>query len=185
MNTLCLKGSWGHSGMRKTAYIWAAVSFGLGFALHFAYEWSGLTMVGLFCPVNESVWEHLKLAFFPLAAWWLIYGKKTGMPVCRRVMAAAVSACAAALLILLIHYTVSGVFGREMVAVDIAALAVSLFAGQYLALRALEKERRAWAWKASAAALVLLGAMMAVFTFCPPRLPIFLDREGGFYGIQR
>ena len=172
--------------MKKAAYIWAAVIFGLGFALHFAYEWSGgLTLAALFCPVNESVWEHLKLAFFPLTEWWLIYGWKTGMPVKRRLIAAAVSACSAALMVLVIHYTVSGIIGQEIMAVDIAALAVSLLAGQYLALRALNREHGELAWKASVAALVVLGAMLIVFTFCTPHIPLFLDQEGGFYGIQR
>jgi glycerol uptake facilitator-like aquaporin len=36
----------------------------LGSALHFTYELSGkLAIVGAFSAVNESVWEHLKLAF--------------------------------------------------------------------------------------------------------------------------
>ncbi len=34
---------------------------------HFLYEWTGRNfLVGLFTPVNESVWEHLKLLFFPM-----------------------------------------------------------------------------------------------------------------------
>lgn len=41
--------------------------------LHFVYDWSGeATIVGLFTPVNESVWEHLKLLFWPLFVWWMI-----------------------------------------------------------------------------------------------------------------
>lgn len=38
---------------------------------HFLYGWSGKNaLVGLFAPVNESVWEHMKLLFFPM----LLYG---------------------------------------------------------------------------------------------------------------
>jgi len=34
----------------------------LGTLSHFFYDWSGQNIiVGMFCPVNESVWEHLKL----------------------------------------------------------------------------------------------------------------------------
>ena len=33
-----------------------------GTLLHFVYEWSGESLfVGIFSPINESVWEHLKL----------------------------------------------------------------------------------------------------------------------------
>ncbi len=39
----------------------------LGTLLHFAYEWSGNNaFVGSFSSINESTWEHLKLAFFPM-----------------------------------------------------------------------------------------------------------------------
>ena len=38
----------------------------LGSMLHFTFEWSGFqAIVGVFSAVNESVWEHLKIAFWP------------------------------------------------------------------------------------------------------------------------
>ena len=37
-----------------------------GVISHFVYEWSGNNrLVGLFFPTNESVWEHMKLCFYP------------------------------------------------------------------------------------------------------------------------
>ena len=39
----------------------------LGTLLHFTYKWSNNNMlVGIFSPINESIWEHLKLMFFPM-----------------------------------------------------------------------------------------------------------------------
>lgn len=39
----------------------------LGTLFHFVYDWSGqLWLVGLFAPVNESTWEHMKLLFVPM-----------------------------------------------------------------------------------------------------------------------
>ena len=38
-----------------------------GTLLHFTYEWSGNNpIVGIFSSINESTWEHLKLAFYPM-----------------------------------------------------------------------------------------------------------------------
>ena len=38
----------------------------LGSMLHFTFEWSGnQPVIGVFSAVNESVWEHLKIAFWP------------------------------------------------------------------------------------------------------------------------
>lgn len=40
---------------------------------HFLYDWSGQNpVVGLFTPVNESIWEHMKLLFFPMLLYSLI-----------------------------------------------------------------------------------------------------------------
>ena len=39
----------------------------LGGLLHFTFEFSGYNpIVGAFSAVNESVWEHLKLGFWPI-----------------------------------------------------------------------------------------------------------------------
>ena len=41
-----------------------------GTLLHFVYDLSnGNPVVGLFAPINESVWEHLKLLFYPATLW--------------------------------------------------------------------------------------------------------------------
>jgi hypothetical protein len=45
----------------------------LGSNLHFTFEWSGSqAVVGVFSAVNESVWEHLKLGFWPAVVFALI-----------------------------------------------------------------------------------------------------------------
>lgn len=39
----------------------------LSIPLHFTYAWLGkLNVVGMFTPINESIWEHLTLVFWPL-----------------------------------------------------------------------------------------------------------------------
>lgn len=40
---------------------------------HFLYDWSGQNpVIGLFTPINESVWEHMKLLFFPMLLYSLL-----------------------------------------------------------------------------------------------------------------
>ena len=51
-------------------FFWIVI---VGSLLHFTYEWSGKsTLVGYFSPVNESLWEHLKLGYFSLSFFILI-----------------------------------------------------------------------------------------------------------------
>ena len=52
--------------IRKWELIGIAVIAGVGAVMHFAFEWSGeLRAVAVFAAVNESVWEHLKLTYWP------------------------------------------------------------------------------------------------------------------------
>ena len=47
------------------AFITASI---LGVIFHFLYDWTGqIRFIGFFVPVSESIWEHLKLIFYPIA----------------------------------------------------------------------------------------------------------------------
>ena len=52
--------------MIKKPLLWAFVLSSLaGTAMHFAYNVLPIPLVGLLAPVSESVWEHLKLLYWP------------------------------------------------------------------------------------------------------------------------
>ena len=45
----------------------------LGTLSHFLYKWTGAShIIGFFAPVSESVWEHMKLLFFPMLLYTFI-----------------------------------------------------------------------------------------------------------------
>lgn len=48
--------------------------FLIGAVMHFAYGllWEN-PIVGLFAPINESVWEHAKMVLWPVILWWVLY----------------------------------------------------------------------------------------------------------------
>lgn len=52
----------------KKNIFWGILFINLfGILLHFLYDFSGkVLIVGIFAPINESVWEHLKLGFYPI-----------------------------------------------------------------------------------------------------------------------
>ena len=101
-----------------------AILGGVAALVHMAYEVSEkITVIGLFAPVNESVWEHLKIMFFPNLIWWIVmyFVKKKSCAVVLRswIFAAALSLLAAPLLVLLLFYAYTGAFGGPSIAVDI------------------------------------------------------------------
>ena len=63
--------------MKQRSILWqwagfAVATFG-GTILHFLYDWTGESiLVAPFSGVNESIWEHMKLLFWPLFLFALV-----------------------------------------------------------------------------------------------------------------
>ncbi len=52
----------------------------IGTLLHFMYEWTGhKKIVSIFAAVNESTWEHIKIALTPTFIWTLYDGAVYGL----------------------------------------------------------------------------------------------------------
>ncbi len=151
-----------------------------GTLLHFAYEASGdHALVGLIAPVNESVWEHLKLLFWPVVLYTLLL-----WPFVRRQIPAwwavmTIGLCVGLILIPVLFYTYSGILGTNVTWVDIALFfvgvaAVFLTAARLTRSRFLSEHART----ANTAALIVLAlwaVAFAVFTESPPPIGIFSD----------
>lgn len=143
-----------------------------GTALHFAYMLCPVPAVGLFAPVNESVWEHLKLLYWPfLAASFCLCFRA---PDAQRAWSGFLLAQLVMPLALLgTYYTLYAGFGVECLWADIALYYLSLALGFRMAYT-LEKSGRL---TFLAGVLVILtglyGAALVLFTMAPPALPIF------------
>lgn len=91
----------------------------LGTILHFTYRWSGRNpLIGLIAPVNESVWEHMKLLFFPM----LLFGlwNLKGVTDACRISAFHAGLLMGTLLIPVLFYAYTSVLGRNFLVLDIA-----------------------------------------------------------------
>jgi hypothetical protein len=156
-----------------------------GSALHFAFEWSGgLATVGVFAAVNESVFEHLKLTFWPTvlyaaATYGLLKDNVDNFIVAKT---AAVYTMPVAIIVLFYAYT--SITGTEILLVDIAIFFVAVALGQLASYRilTLKKLPRWLTWPALGLA-VALALLYGLFTFFPPHVPFFMDANTGTYGI--
>lgn len=157
----------------------------LGTLLHFAFEWSGRCIpVGAIAAVNESVWEHLKLGFWPalvFAAWeYGRFGKSTN----NFRLAKTVGIYVIPITIVVLYYAYTAILGHGLLMVDIAIFVVAVAVGQLVSYRLLiasplPKRLNRFA----PIALAVLGILFVLFTFYPPQFPLFRDPVSGGYGI--
>ena len=156
-----------------------------GSLFHFVYGWSGNNkIVGSLTPVNESVWEHLKLALIPILLFALIEGyflrKQNKNLWCVK----AAEICLVIFLITAFFYTYTGIIGFNTLWADILlTFVVPVIIGKYLSYKLLIRENQPRNKIIPAIFLLILIFAFIFFTFRPPHLPLFEDKNENTYGI--
>ena len=166
--------------MAKRLWRWETVGWVvtglLGPLLHFAYEWSGGNpVVAAFAAVNESIWEHMKILFWPLLFWaaveWPVFFRHY-----RNFLAVKTAAITAAVaLVPVLYYTYGGVWGKTLAAVDIGIYYVAAAAAGWCTCTLAGRGKCVGVWKQvlGGGILLCLGALFVLFTFCPPEIALF------------
>jgi hypothetical protein len=174
--------------LKNLEIIGAIFGIVFGTMLHFIYQWSGHAVwTAYFSAVNESVWEHMKLFFFPLLVFTLVewFWVKEKDKLLFAKMAEAVLGI---IFIAAVFYTYTGALGVENVIDDIVTFMVAVVLGKTLSFAVLSsdyKPRLPFAAYIYGAGLVALTLFFFIATFNPPKVPLFRDSETGNYGLQK
>jgi Family of unknown function (DUF6512) len=153
----------------------------VGTLWHFVYQWSGDNpLLGWVAPVNESVWEHVKLVAIPSLIWNGLAASR--LPHRNRLAwAAFLEACTGPAVIVTGYYVYSSLLGRGWFVMDIALFVAAVAAGRLVNHRVRQGSRRV---PGTLPALVLIAALLAAFaavTVWPPELPVFQEPPPDFY----
>ena len=149
----------------------------LGVIFHFVYNWSGqIRILGFFVPINESIWEHLKLIFYPiiivsLAEYWIgnIHSENFLCIKTRSIWLGILST-------VILFYTYSGVLGQVKDWVNILIYFIAMGMAYCFSYRRLAQLKPA----KSAPVLCIIGLTVAailfmIFSLYPPTLGIFAE----------
>lgn len=156
----------------------------LGSIFHFVYDWSKQNKaVGFFVSVNESTWEHLKLAIFPIFIWagiGLFFGFNNFA------FGVFISLLTVSVLIPAIFYSYSYFSKRSILVVDILSFFVAVGVATFFACQI---------FKANVFPVIfniigIFGIMLFVvafslFTFFPPKNFLFCDPISKKYGFYK
>lgn len=149
----------------------------LGAAWHFLYDLWPCPLTALTAPVNESVWEHLKLLFYPplLCALVLSFRWKSSRRTFWSGALAGILAMPAALLGA--FYCLAAGFAVPAVpAFDISLYYSALFFGWAFGARLVISGRAERLLGPLVIAAGVFWAALAVFTLAAPPLPIFIPK---------
>lgn len=170
----------------KLFYYSLIVLFIIGAIGHFVYELTGkLFLIGLFFPVNESIYEHTKLAILPLILFYL-YGYLKYKPNTNKwFMTFLISLFSSIAFMPMLYYFYTGAFGFESILIDVLIFLVSITISQLLALHIYNNMSKVLNVKISLIIFMIYFIINIIFTINPPHLPIFLDKTNVTYGILK
>ena len=161
------------------------ICFILGILLHFTYEWSGENiLIGIFSAVNESTWEHLKLALYPMVIMAIIGYFIIGDRSENYWFAQTLGIITALIFIISFFYTYRGIIGINIDWLNIGSFIIAIFLGEYITYRILISNKNYNAEEVSVIFLIILLFSFILYTFTPPQIPFFEDTISGSFGIM-
>jgi len=168
--------------------IWGMAFISLfGSLLHFTFNWAGrFWLVGAFSAVNESTWEHLKLAVVPAIIWLLIERKTLKAEAHNFFLAKTIGLFAMPILIVALFYFYAAILGDNFLPLDIGTFFVAVIIGQIISYKIMKASEFSQKYNGICVALiVILMASFVVFTYFPPKFFLFHDPVSGGYGIVK
>lgn len=175
----------------RTIFIWSVAGFLtiaiLGSLLHFVFEWSGNAIpVALIAPVNESVWEHLKLGYWSLILFTVFEHASLRGQVSNYFFSKAVGITIMSLTILIIFYSYTAVVERSILWIDIGSYFFGAAICQMTVFKMFTSKRLPGHLEVfGKLVLVVYAFLLMLFTFYPPSFGIFEDGRNGTYGLEQ
>jgi len=170
---------------RKLTYLGIAFIFLAGSAWHFLFEWLGYWRpIAWLAPVNESVWEHLKMTFWPGMLWAGLEARLLRQKPSAFWLAKACGLLLMPAIIAGVFYSYTAILGRFYLPIDILSFFLAIVAGQLLSYRlATRLEGGQRAQGLGLAIIALMALAFVVFTYAPPHIFLFKDGPTQGYGI--
>ena len=151
----------------------------IGSVLHFIYGWLGQWQpIGIIAAINESVWEHTKLAFIPLLIYWLLLIIKlhNNHRWTNAAIGGLIAIITAIFLIPAIYYILKFGFDLDNLYLNIANFFFSILLGQIIGSHIFKRCAPSPLFGILCILLILLIFAFYIYvTFNPFNFPIFIS----------
>lgn len=173
--------------MKKIKAIGVLVIFLLTVLYHFLYEWLPNPVFSVFFPVNESIWEHMKLLYSGFLTWGIIEYfilKHKNIKFANYFSSLFLTMITSIILYLIIYLPIYNLIGENII-ISIGLLLIVIIImtifNYYLINR---KEENSFLNKVSVVLIILGYVVFLSLTYDPPKNYIFYDNVENKYGID-
>jgi len=157
----------------------------IGTMLHFTYDLSnGNLIVATFSAVNESIWEHLKIAVIPMLLWTIVELFVLKYRPDNLWTSLIIKITINMILIVILYYLSLLVIEVHNPKVAMAIFYFSIFVSQIVGYIVINmKKVNVNVEEVSKYAVIILFLLFVFFTFLPPKAQVFKDEVTQTYGV--
>jgi hypothetical protein len=174
--------------LKKLAFIGVIFIFLLSFITHNMYNWFPNFLTSILFPVNESIWEHMKMIFITTLIWGLveyIILKTKGISYSNIESSIVIPDIFHIIIFLIIYTPIYIKYGHNLI-VTLVIYFITISLSQLIAYRFLTSKKHLT--KLNVLSIILIPIMFIIFgllTFYPLKIkPIFYDYDKKQYGIN-
>ncbi len=174
--------------MKKLLSFWQFAGFVftgvLGTLLHFLYDWTDIAFVSLFSAVNESIWEHMKILFFPMLIFAVFesryFAKEYKNFWCVKLIGVLIGIT----IIPVMYYIYTGALGVSADWFNIIIFYIAAAVAYIIETRLMKSDKNFCKLpKVAIIVLCIVAIVFVIFTFAPPEIPLFEDPITNTYGL--
>ena len=173
--------------MKKIKTIAVFIIFALSILSHFIYKWIPNDIFSILFPVNESIWEHMKLLVTPVLIFslfeYIIYRRKN-INFNNFLFSYSVSMILGIIIYLLIYLPIDSIFGHNAF-VAIGLLFITFIFMEIISYYIMRYKNIKFSNIIGIGIIIFLYIIFGYFTYNPPYNDLFYDSEKKIYGTSK
>jgi hypothetical protein len=158
--------------------------FLISFLFHQLYEWFPNRFFAIFFPVNESIFEHLKMIFSAVIFWMIIeYFLLKNKKYSNFILASLISSLSTIIFFLILFLPIYNVFGHDLL-ITLIIYFIAIILGQIISFYILTIDKYYDMLNLISLLLIpIIFIIFGYFTYNPIKIPLFYDSHHNKYGI--
>ncbi len=173
--------------MNKKFVIYNSIlTFLVSFLVNFIYKWIPSTITTIF-PVNESLFEHVKLIFIsPIISSMILYFyfKRKDYTINNYLFGLVISTIFNIIIFYLIYLPLYYSIGESMI-MTLSIYFITIIMSNYLYYLIIEMKNNRKLSFISLIGLLVIGFILTYFTYNPLKIDFFRDPKTNIYGISK
>ena len=172
--------------LKKDKILSSILIIALCFLFHFLYEWFPNPLFAIFFPVNESIWEHMKIlfssiCFYGIIDYIILYKNKIGFN--NFFFNIFTTGFLSVVVYLLIFIPIYKSFGENMI-VSISLMIIVIILSQIISYFILKSKHIHYINSISFILIIISYIIFGYLTYNPIHNYLFLDNIKNIYGIK-